>query len=152
WTLNASHECLEMLADPSGDNFWRVESPAPGWGPVEILLEVCDPCTTPEFAYQIDGVVVSDFYTPQYFDPVLAPGVRYSFTGSIAKPLEVLRGGYITWREPVSGDWFQLRWWGDEPEIVRLQGQFDFSESIRTAIDTLTHPPKLSLEEARAKN
>ena len=47
----------------------------------------------------MNGVLVSDFYTPHYFDPMKAPGVRYSFTGKITGPRVVLRGGYLSWKE-----------------------------------------------------
>ena len=58
-------------------------------------MEVSDPCEASEFAYSVNGILVSDFYTPKYFDPVAAPGVRYSFTGSLTGPLQMLRGGYL---------------------------------------------------------
>jgi hypothetical protein len=41
--------------------------------------------------------MVSDFCTPRFFDPVAAPAIRYSFTGALARPLQVLPGGYISW-------------------------------------------------------
>lgn len=48
----------------------------------------------------VNGVLVSDFYTPHFFDPVKNASVRYSFTGAIDKPRQVLRGGYISWHNP----------------------------------------------------
>ena len=36
---------------------------------VHYLVEVCDPCEDGKCAYYINGVLVSDFYTPDYFDP-----------------------------------------------------------------------------------
>jgi hypothetical protein len=71
------------------------------------LVEVCDPSEDTPFAYRVNGIVVSDFYTPHYFDPAAATGVRYSFTGAIKAPRQVLKGGYLSWHDPVSDHWFQ---------------------------------------------
>jgi hypothetical protein len=138
WPLAASHEALEMLADPFGNRLIAGFSPVEAQGRVEFLVEVCDPCEDDDFAYTANGVLVSDFYTPNYFDPVAAPGVRYSFSGAITKPREVLAGGYLTWHEPTSGDWFQLRRFTAEPEIKNLGPLPAGSEAIRTKIDRLT--------------
>ena len=35
---------------------------------MEFLVEVCDPCEVPALGYTVNGVRVSDFYTPRYFD------------------------------------------------------------------------------------
>lgn len=61
WSSCASHELLETLADPETcrsvqdkhGNFWA--------------LEVCDAVEAE--SYDIDGVTVSDFVTPAYFEP-----------------------------------------------------------------------------------
>jgi hypothetical protein len=119
WALTCSHELLEMLADPSGDRIHPGRSPVPGQGRVEFLVEVCDPSEDARFAYSVNGVTVSDFYTPHYFDPVANPSVRYSFTGAIDKPRTVLEGGYLSWVEPVSGHLWQETWFeGDKPVFV----------------------------------
>src|ERR687885_1087893 len=80
WSLTASHEMLEMLADPFGKRIIAGKSPKRGQGRVEFLVEVCDPCEADQFAYTVNDVLVSDFYTPHFFDPDAAAGVRYSFT------------------------------------------------------------------------
>src|SRR5215211_1348027 len=72
WTLTASHEWLEMLADPFSDRMVPGPSKKRGEGRVSYLVEVCD--------------------------PVAVEGVRYSFTGAIKRPRQVLEGGYISWR------------------------------------------------------
>lgn len=108
WSLTVSHECLEMLADPYGRRIAAGNSIKKGQGRVEYLVEVCDPSEAPQFGYTVNGVLMSDFYTTRFFDPVQAPGVRYSFTGAIGKPHEVLDGGYISWRDPVTTHVWQL--------------------------------------------
>src|SRR6266566_2445156 len=108
WTLTTSHECLEMLADPSGNRTQAGNSVKPGQGRVEYLVEVCDPSEAAQFAYSANGVLVSDFYTPNFFDPVATAGVRYSFTGAITRPHQVLDGGYLSWLDPESNHLWQL--------------------------------------------
>ena len=107
WALTASHECLEMLVDPFGNRIMAGQSPIKKQGRVEFLVEVCDPSEDTPFAYRVNGIVLSDFYTPNYFDPVAASGVRYSFTGAIKAPRQVLKNGYLSWHDPVSDHWFQ---------------------------------------------
>jgi len=108
WSLTSSHEVIEMLVDPSGNRTVASNSPKPGQGRVLILVETCDPSEAAKFGYTVNGVLVSDFYTPRFFDPVKADGVRYSYTGSITEPREVLDGGYISWWDPESKHVFQL--------------------------------------------
>ena len=140
WSLTASHEMCEMLVDPSGDKQVTGDSPMPGQGRVSFLVEVCDPSEASDFAYSVNGVLVSDFYTPHYFDPMKAPGVRYSYTGAITAPRQVLRGGYLSWKDSVTGHWFQETWFdGGAPSFrdigaanARLHG------SIRSFIDRQT--------------
>src|SRR5262245_8723229 len=74
WALTASHEVLEMLADPFGSRVIAGDSIKSGQGRVEYLVEVCDPSEAAEFGYTVNGVLLSDFYTPAYFDPVSSTG------------------------------------------------------------------------------
>lgn len=140
WTLTASHECLEMLVDPFGDRVIAGPSVKPGQGRVEYLVEVCDPSEDDAYAYTVNGIVVSDFYTPQFFDPVKASGVRYSFGGHIQAPRQVLEGGYLSWHEPVSDHWWQQTWFSGTKPVFRDLGVFSASDprSVREIIDSLT--------------
>lgn len=118
WGLTASHEVCEMLVDPFGNRMTAGQSPKPGQGRVEFLVEVCDPSEDTPYAYRVNGILVSDFYTPNYFDPVASPSVRYSFTGAIKNPRQVLKGGYISWHDPISDHWFQETWFsGTKPRF-----------------------------------
>ena len=108
WTLTTSHECVEMLVDPSGNRLIAGDPVKPGQGRVNYLVEVCDPSEASEFAYTVNGILVSDFYTPHFFEPIAATGVRYSYTGAITKPRQVLEGGYLSWWEPKTGHLWQL--------------------------------------------
>ena len=120
WTKAASHELLEMCADPYGNRLVTARAVKPGQGRVEYLVEVCDPCEA--VAYEIDGVAVSDFYTPRYFDPAPRAGVRYSHTGAITRPRQVLRGGYLSWRVPSTGEWWQQLWLDGPRPVFRNLG------------------------------
>ena len=141
WALTASHECLEMLADPFGNRLIAGPSKIGGQERVEYLVEVCDPSESAEFAYTVNGVTVSDFYTPNFFDPVAGPGVRYSFTGALTEPRQVRAGGYLSWHDPKNNHWFQERFFGAAPEFKDL-GTFDGTESLRAFIDRNTQPPE----------
>jgi hypothetical protein len=161
WSLTASHECLEMLVDPSGNRLVPSSAIAAAGNKVkdvttekfEYLVEVADPSEDPTNAYMIDEVLVSDFYTPHFFDPVASPGVRYSFTGRITRPREILPGGYISWLNPALGVMQQLRWF-DKPQIVDLPGHPAASGrgTLRGFVDEQTRPPmQLSHLNARSR-
>lgn len=142
WSLTASHETLEMLADPWGNRLVPGVSLKPDQGRVEYLVEVCDPSEAAQFAYTVNDVLVSDFYTPRFFDPVETPGTRYSFTGAIKKPRTILRGGYISWHDPVSDHWWQQIWFGSQQKRFRDLGVIDANaKSIRAWIDSQTDHP-----------
>src|SRR5215469_9720496 len=88
WTIDASHEILEMLIDPWGNRMQssvaidivggKIED---GTGQYGYLVEACDPCEDNSYAYTINGIAVSDFITPHFYDPVSTSGTRYSFGG-----------------------------------------------------------------------
>jgi hypothetical protein len=136
WSLTASHECLEMLIDPSGDRLIAGDSPKEGQGRVSFLVEVCDPSEGSQFAYTSNSILVSDFYTPRYFDPVLSSGVRYSFTGAITEPRQVLQAGYLSWVDPTTGHWWQeIMFSGSTPQFRDI-GPLDAKDgSLRSQID-----------------
>ena len=139
WSLTASHEMIEMLVDPFGSRLVAADSPKADQGRVQILVEACDPSEAADFAYTVNGVLVSDFYSPRYFDPVAAPGVRYSFTGAIEEPRQVLRGGYLSWHDVASSTWWQETWFsGDSPSFRNLGPLSAENGSFRSQIDRLT--------------
>lgn len=141
WSLTASHEMLEMLADPFGKRVIPGKSPKGDQGRVEILVEVCDPCEAADFAYTVNDILVSDFITPRFYDPRQTPSVRYSFTGAVHGPREILRGGYISWRDPVSNHWWQETWFGEGKAFKDL-GVFDATAgSLRAWVDSQTEHP-----------
>lgn len=120
WSLSASHEALEMLVDPSGQRMVSGQSPLPEQGRVDFLVEICDPCEAPDFAYCVNGISVSDFVTPNYYDPVANNSVRYSFRGAIKMPRQVLKDGYLSWHDPVTDHLWRESFFGDSPDFIDL--------------------------------
>ena len=117
WMITVSHEVLEMLVDPTLR--LTMKGPAVGVkngkvfdapGTFDYLVEVCDPSESPDHGYTIDGIPVSDFYTPHFFDAAPTPGTRYSYTGALKEPRRILKGGYMSWHNPTLNVWQQLRW------------------------------------------
>lgn len=99
WTVTLSHELLEMLADP-----W-INWCAVGRDSKIYALEVCDAVEADNLGYVIDGVLVSDFVTPAWFEPTCAD--RLDFKQHVTKQLELARGGYISIFDPTAG-WTQI--------------------------------------------
>lgn len=139
WSLTASHECLEMLVDPFGDRLVPGDSPKREQDRVLFLVEVCDPSEAANFGYSVNGSLVSDFYTQQYFDPVVSNGVRYSFTDAISEPRQVLPGGYLSWLDPSTGHWWQETWFsGPQSRFVDLGPLSAANGSFRSQLDRQT--------------
>jgi hypothetical protein len=148
WALAASHECLEMLVDPSGEATRSSIGLALLDGTLheteerfDYLLEACDPIEDADHAYEIGGVLVSDFYTPHFFDDAAAPGVRYSFNGALTRPREVGRNGYLSWRDPATAKLRQLRNF-DGFSIVDLPERGQDAVSTRMFVDRNTPTPR----------
>lgn len=148
WSLAASHEVLEMLADPWGKRLVAGPSVKSDQGRVEYLVEVADPCQASDYAYTVNGEIVSDFYTPNYFDPVQSDGIRYSFSGNIKEPRQILRGGYLSWFDSVSRHWWQAQWY-DTPDIAFVDcGELNPDVSFRAQIDGRNEPLSTRLSTA----
>jgi hypothetical protein len=153
WTIDASHEILEMLVDPYGN---RMQSSVAieivngqiqdGTGQFGYLVEACDPCEANDYAYTVNGVAVSDFITPHFYDPLVTPGTRYSFTGAIKGPRQILPGGYISWVNTEGNVWQQLQYLdpSQSPTINPDLGPVDSSKSLREWIDALDAAKKIN--------
>jgi len=142
WSLTASHEVLEMLCDPWGRRVVAGRSPKPDQGQVEFLVEACDPCEASTYAYTINGVLVSDFITPYYYDPRRTVGARYSFTGAVTRPRHILRGGYVSWWDPQTNHVWQQVWFDDAREFRDLgRGGFESAMALREFVDANSEHP-----------
>jgi hypothetical protein len=92
WSVVASHELMEMLIDPYIDN--TVFAQTTNTGGRLYAYEVCD--AVEGFAYNINGVLVSDFVTPAWFE-LYSPysSTQFSFLKKVTSPFELASGGYI---------------------------------------------------------
>jgi hypothetical protein len=94
WTVTASHELLEMLADPN-INLTVFVQDANTTGTL-YAYEVCDACEDDSFSYQINNIEVSDFVYPAWFESFRAQGsTQFDFRNQIHDPLQLMAGGYI---------------------------------------------------------
>ena len=86
-SVTASHELLEMLIDP-GAQLWAQNNDGNFYA-----YEMCDAVEAEE--YQIDGIAVSDFVYPSFFEPFHKPGsVQFDRLKRISRPFQTLKQGY----------------------------------------------------------
>ena len=102
-SVTLSHEVLEMLGDP--DINLLVQKGARGYA-----YEVCDAVEDDSLGYDIDGVRVSDFVYPQYFETFWKKGAtKFDHLGHLAGPVPALtRGGYMGYLDFATGQWKQM--------------------------------------------
>jgi hypothetical protein len=97
YSVTLSHEVLEMIADPGANLYaygpYRTKSSRrKRW--TFVGYEVCDPVQAT--TYRIDGVLVSDFVTPEWFEPERKRGsLPFSFKRAVDAPFQLAPGGYI---------------------------------------------------------
>jgi hypothetical protein len=96
WSVTASHEVCEALQDP---NLAKCSMAPDGriWA-----YEVSDAVEAD--TYLIDGVAMSNFCLPLYFEPSKnLHGVKLDYMGLIKTPYEIRDGGYGQWFDPSKG-------------------------------------------------
>jgi len=86
-SVGATHEMCEMAVDP-----W-LNSAYQDLHGVFWAGEVCDPVEADEYGYEIAGILVTDFITPNWFGHQHAQS-QIDFKQHAARPFEVLSGGY----------------------------------------------------------
>ncbi|MGA7906136.1 MAG: hypothetical protein WCA16_01925 [Candidatus Sulfotelmatobacter sp.] len=121
WTVTASHELLEMLADPNINlNVFVQNENTTG---ILYAYEVCDACEDDSFGYQIDNVLVSDFVYPAWFESFRAEGsMHFDRMNKIQNPLQLLAGGYIGIFDVTSGSGWQQQTAEKRPVNLRYRG------------------------------
>ncbi len=102
-SVTLCHELLEMVADPNINQTAQRSSVASGefWA-----YETCDAVEADSLGYEVDGVLLSDFITPQYFVEPAIPGAKFDHLGHLSAPFEIAPGGYSSIWTPGSG-WAQ---------------------------------------------
>jgi hypothetical protein len=96
WTMAASHDLMEMLANPMLN--LTVFAPADNGTSGKLYVrEICDPVSSPQHTYKIDGVVVSNFVFPSWFESFRKPGSgQFDYGNHLTSPFELGTGAYMT--------------------------------------------------------
>lgn len=91
WSVSSvlSHEVLEMYIDPNC-NLWANNNAGKAYA-----FEVCDPVEAP--TYDVNGVSVSNFVTPAWFDPQAAATAQFDQLGLLHAAFGILKGGYVVY-------------------------------------------------------
>jgi hypothetical protein len=91
WSVSSvlSHEVLEMYVDPNC-NLWANDGKGSAYS-----YEVCDPVEAP--SYTLNGVSVSNFVTPSWFDPLAPATAQFDKLGQLHAAFSILKGGYVVY-------------------------------------------------------
>src|SRR5262249_10026263 len=102
-SVTLSHEILEMLGDP--DINLMIQK-----GPRGYAYEVCDAVEDDSLGYDINGVRVSDFVYPQYFETFWKKGAtKFDHLGHLSAPVPALpQGGTVSYLDFQPGQWKQI--------------------------------------------
>lgn len=109
WTITASHELLEMLADPDINLTVFVQSSNKAG--VLYAREVCDACEADALGYKIGNTSVSDFVFPSWFESFRkAKSTTFDQQKHLTKPFELAAEGYIGAFDVTAGSgWQQIQ-------------------------------------------
>jgi len=98
-SVTACHELAEMLVDPA------INLAAAGAGNVFYAYETADAVEEVEFA--IDGIAMSDFVYPAWFEAFRKPGsAQFDYAKKVRRPFQILAGGYMSVFK--NGKWTQI--------------------------------------------
>jgi len=87
-SVTACHELFEMVIDPLA-NLW-----AEGPDGTEYAYEMSDPVE--EDTFQVDGIQMSNFVHPSWFEPFKhPPGTKFDHLGLLKRPFSMTKGGYM---------------------------------------------------------
>jgi hypothetical protein len=108
WSVTASHELIEMLGDPYANTTVLVLDNT-GVAGIAYAYELCDACEDDSLGYAINDFKVSDFVTPEWFEPAgTSPATAFDFKGHVKAPFQLLAGGYIgVFAIPNTAGWTQ---------------------------------------------
>ncbi len=110
-SVSASHELVEMLVDPAINLLSTGPDPK-----IIYAYESADPVE--ELSYPVNGIAMTDFVYPSYFEVFHKPGsVQFDRLKKVKKPFQILAGGYqIIFK---NGQWTQI--FGSEAKKKRFQ-------------------------------
>jgi hypothetical protein len=119
--VTASHELLEMLADPNINLTVFVQN-ANTTGTL-YAYEVCDACEDDSLSYEINNIQVSDFVYPAWFENFREQGsTQFDKMNHIQSPLQLLTGGYIGIFNVADGSGWQQKTEERHPVNLRHRG------------------------------
>lgn len=99
-SVTATHELAEMLIDPAINKMCAGPD-----GKTIYAWEVSDACEAESF--QIDGIDVTDFVYPSWFEGFRAPkSDKFDEMGLITQPFQLLKDGYMPVMQ--NGQWTQI--------------------------------------------
>jgi len=101
WTNSLSHEALELIADPQLNTLVQGPHPVRHHHLVFHYREICDPVQSE--TYQIDGVTVSNFVLPHYYNSMGESGGRNDFLGTGLQAFRWNENGIIGFWDPAQG-------------------------------------------------
>jgi len=71
--------------------------------------EVCDAVEADKLGYKIDGVTVSDFVLPGWFEPThVGKNEKFAWKTKVSRPFQLEPGGYISYFDLNGNGWQQL--------------------------------------------
>jgi Fe-S cluster assembly iron-binding protein IscA len=121
WSVTASHELLEMLADPNINLTVFVQNDDTSG--TLYAYEVCDACEADDLAYDIDGTKVSDFVYPAWFESFRAQNsTQFDYRKKIQNPLQLVAGGYIGVFDVTAGGGWQQKTEQRRPDNIQHRG------------------------------
>lgn len=86
-----SHEALEM----TGDRYINLWASAPDG--YDYAVEWSDPIEND--SYSINGVMVSNFTLPDWFNQSPAAGAKFDYLGKLQRPFSMTPGGYVIYKQ-----------------------------------------------------
>ena len=135
WSVFASQLALEMLCNPYGRHFIQGPWPLDANRRVDFLVEVCKPCG--HLPYTLNGLAVCDFVTPQFYDLQPPADARFSYTGAVERPFQVLPHGHMTWYEADSGDWWHAMNTDGQLHIANVAAPRTSTSHLRAVLDEM---------------
>lgn len=111
-SVSFTHEAEELLADPSVsalnqgiafpfvtlEGIRQITFPEDSYW----IQEVADPVEA--YSFKVDGVMISDFVTPNWWNDQVAGG--FDYMGVLGEPYEIAKGGYAVFE--VAGQFFSV--------------------------------------------
>jgi hypothetical protein len=97
WSVTFSHEALELIADPQGNNYVMGPSVKDWRKKVFFWFEMCDAVSSQ--TYKIGDVALQNFLLPAYFEPPV-PGARTNFLGTDLEPFGIAPESYVGYYDP----------------------------------------------------